>query len=86
MGEFGPVVQTLALAVLDTGHNVPLRCGVALQFVGHQLPRGVTQALKELAEKALRRLPVAPALYEDIVHMTILVDRMPTVVMPALDG
>ena len=86
MGEFSPIVQTLVLAMLDSGHDVHLRCGVTLQFVGDQHPRCVTQALEELAEKAFCCLPVAPALHEDVKHVTILIDCTPEVVMLALDG
>ena len=74
------------LAMLDTGHDALFRCGIALEFVGNQHPWGVTQALEELAKKALRRLPVTPALHKDIEHMAILVDCTPQVMVLALDG
>ena len=86
MREFSPVVQALVLTMLDTGHDLLFRCGVALQFIGDQYPRCVTQALEELAEKAFRRLSVTPALHEDIEHMAILIDCTPQVMLPALDG
>ena len=74
------------LVMLDTRHDLHLRCGVPRQLVGDQHPWGVTQALEELAEKAFRRLPVTPTLHEDIEHMAILVDWTPKVLAPALDG
>ena len=77
MRKFGPVVQALVLAMLDTRHDLLLRCGVALEFVRNQHPWGVTQALEELAKKAFHRLPVTPALHEDIERMAILVDCTP---------
>ena len=86
MRQFRPVVQALVLAMLDTGHDLHLSCGITLQFVGDQHPWGVTQALEKLAKKALRRQPVAPALHEDVKHMAIVVDCTPQVMVPALDS
>ena len=86
MREFGPVVQTLVLAMIDTWHDLLFRCSIALEFVGDQPPWGVTQALEELAKKTFCRLPVTPALHKDIEHVAILIDWTPQVMVPAPDG
>ena len=66
MGVFGPVIETLALPMLDPGHDLPLGRGVALQLVGDEHTRCWTLLLEELAEQAFGGLLVAPALDENI--------------------
>lgn len=85
MREFGPVVEALVLAMLDTRHDLLLRRSIALQLVGDQHPWCVTQALEELAQKTLCCLPVTPTLDQDIEHLTVLIDCTPEVMVLALD-
>jgi hypothetical protein len=74
MRVFGPVIETLVLAMLDPGHDLPLGRGVALQLVGDEHTRGSTVLLEELSEQALGGLLVAPALNQDIENEAMLVD------------
>src|SRR3954452_7182672 len=75
-----PVVQVAALAVLDTGQDLPLGRAIAAQLVGHDHTRDVLQPLQQLLEEAPGRLGVAPALHQDVEHGAVLVDRPPEVV------
>src|SRR5271169_596355 len=77
MGVFGPVIETLVLAMLDPGHDLPLGRGVALQLVGDEHTRGSTVLLEELSEQAFGSLVVAPALNQDIENEAMLVDGTP---------
>ena len=77
MRVFGPVIETLVLAMLDPGHDLPLGRGVALELVGDEHTRGSTVLLEELAEQAFGGLLVAPALNQDIENEAVLVDGTP---------
>src|SRR5271167_1364338 len=77
MGVFGPVIETLVLAMLDPGHDLALGRGVALQLVGDEHTRGSTLLLEELSEQAFGSLLVAPALNQDIENEAMLVDGTP---------
>jgi hypothetical protein len=63
--------------MLDTGHDVPLGRGIALELVSDEHTRGSTLLLEELAEQAFGGLLVAPALNQDIENETDLVDGTP---------
>jgi hypothetical protein len=52
--------------MLDTWHDLSLGSGIALKLVGNQNPWGIAQALEKLAKESFCRLPVAPALHEDV--------------------
>ena len=77
MGVFGPVIETLVLAMLDPGHDLPLSRGAALELVGDEHTRGSTLFLEELSEQAFGGLLVAPALNQDIENEAMLVDGTP---------
>jgi hypothetical protein len=77
MGVFRPVIEALVLPMLDPGHDLPLRRGVALQLVGDEHTRCSTLVLEELAKQAFGGLLVAPALDENIENEAVLVDGTP---------
>ena len=51
-----PIVQISALPVLDAGKQLTLSHAIAAQFVGHDHPRHILQALQQPFEEALRGL------------------------------
>jgi hypothetical protein len=74
------------LAVLDPRHQVFLRRGIARQLVGDQHPRRLPLPPQQLAQEALGRVLVAPALHQHVEHEAVLVDRPPQPVLLAGDG
>src|SRR4051794_6631310 len=85
MRILGPIVEPLVPAVLAPGHQLPLRGGIARQLVRDHDPRRPALALEELAEQALGRPLVPPALDEDVEHGAVLVDGPPQPVLLAGD-
>jgi hypothetical protein len=73
--DLGPVVEVVALPMLDARQDFTLGGSVAAQLVGDNYPRHVWQAAQQLAEEPLGRLDIAPALHEDVEHMAALVDN-----------
>jgi hypothetical protein len=86
MRYFGAVVDPLVLTMLNAGHDLLFGGSVAFEFVRDQHARHVTKPLEQFAKEALRRLPVASALRENIKRGAVLVHRSPQVMMLALDG
>jgi len=86
MRHLDPVVEIPALPVFDAGYNLSLRGGVAAQLVRDDHPRHVSQPLQQLAEEPFGCLRAAPALYEDVEHMPVLVDRAPEIMQLALNA
>ena len=58
---------------------------VALQAVGDDAPRPVSQAPQQPPEKALRRGGIAPCLHEDVQHNAMLIDGTPKVMQLTVD-
>ena len=85
MRVLGPVVEVLRPAVLHRRHRLAPSDLVAAQFVGHQHPRHLLQALEQLPEKPLGRGPVSLGLHQDVEHLAVLVDRAPQVMGGAVD-
>ena len=77
----GPVVQALVLAVLDTGHHLPLRGAVAGELVSNHDAGRPALPLQQLAQQALRRTLVAPALDQHVEHHPGLIHRAPEPVL-----
>src|SRR3954454_16566480 len=86
MRHFSAVVEVAALAMLDTGQDLPFGGGVALQFVGDDHPRDILQPTQQLAKEALRSLGVAPALHKDVEHLTVLIDGTAEIMLFAVDA
>src|SRR5918911_1557491 len=83
MRVLGPVVQALVPAVLDPGHQLLLRRRIARQLVGDHDPRRPALLLEQLAQQALGRFLVAPALDEHVERDPVLVDGPPQPVLHA---
>jgi len=86
VGQFSAVIQALVLAVLNAWHQLFAGCFVALELIGDDDPRDVTQAFEELAEKAFGGTLVAARLNQDVQHITVLIDLSPEVVASAIDA
>jgi hypothetical protein len=61
-----PIIQISALAVLNAGEQLTLGHAIAPQFVGHDHPRHILQALQQPSEEALRSGGIAPGLNQNI--------------------
>ena len=85
MRVLSPIVQVSALPVLNVGKQVALGDAVAAQFVGHDHPRHVLQALQQPLEELLGSFGIPPVLHEDVEHDAFLVDRAPEIVLHAPD-
>jgi hypothetical protein len=86
VGVFGAVVQIAVLPMLHAGQELPLCRPIAPQLIGDDHPRGVRQALQQLAEESLRRLLVSPALHKNVEDIPLLVHGSPEIVPFAMDG
>jgi hypothetical protein len=80
-----PVVQAFVLAVLDTGHHLPLGGPVARELVGDHDPRRPALPLQQLAQQALRRPLVAPTLDQHVEHHPGLIHSTPEPVLNPAD-
>ena len=81
-----PVVEIAALAMFDARQNLALGGAVALQFIRDNHPWDILTAFEQLAEKLLRCLLVASALYQDIEDIVVLIDGAPQIMALAVDG
>src|SRR3954447_57742 len=79
----GSIVQALVPAVLDPGHQLPLRRRIARQLVRDHDPRRPALLLQQLAQQPLGRFLVAPALDQHVEHGAVLVDGAPQPVLRA---
>ena len=79
MGVPGPVIEVPVLAMFDSQENLALGRSGALQFVGDEHARYVSQSLEEFAEELLCRLLVPAALDQDIQHVPLLIDCPPEI-------
>jgi hypothetical protein len=77
MRVLGPIVQIPALSVFHAGKQLTLSDAIAPQFVGHNHPRHLLQALQHSSEEALRGVGITPGLNEDVEYNTILIDGTP---------
>jgi hypothetical protein len=82
---FRTIIEVFVLPMFHAGQYLPLGGAVALQFIGHKDPGHELTAFKQLAEELLRCFLVAPALYQNIEHMTGLIDGAPEAVPLAID-
>src|SRR5437879_7555120 len=64
-------------AVLDSGHEIPLRGGVAGELVRYQHARDTPLPLQELAKQVPGGPRVTPALDEHVEHDAVLVHGSP---------
>ena len=73
------------LAMFYPWENLALGGAVALQLVGNDDAGHVREAFEQLAKKLLRSLLIAPALYQDVERVIVLVDSAPQVMALAID-
>lgn len=71
--------------MLDISKQIALRSPVASQFVGHDYPRHILQAVQEALEETLGSLGVAPALNQNVEYNSVLIHGTPEIVLDALD-
>ena len=86
MCVFCPVVEAFLPAVLDTGYDRTLGCGIVFQLIGDQHTRRTLLFSHQFAQQALGRFLVAPSLDEDIPNKAVLLDRTPEPVLLAGNG
>jgi hypothetical protein len=79
---FGSIVQAFVLAMLHTRPPSFLRGGIAGQLVRDHHAWSDTLLL---AQQALRRFGIAPALDQDVEHDPMLIHGSPKPVLPARD-
>jgi hypothetical protein len=72
-------------AVLGLRQDPPERGWVAGEVVGDHHPGRLLLPSQHAAQEALRRLPVAPLLHQDVQHEPVAVYSAPEPVLPALD-
>src|SRR5262249_33683356 len=80
------VLEIAVRAMFYARQNFAFGRFVALEFVGDEHAWDVGQALKEFAEKFLRRPLTPPAFPQDIRDFPVLIARPPQIVMLALDS
>jgi hypothetical protein len=86
VGVFRAVIEIAVLPMLDAGQGLALSRPVAPQLVGNDDSGYVGEALEEFPKELLRSRLVPPALYEDIEHVAILVDRPPQIMALSVNG
>src|SRR5215831_6908493 len=84
MGVLTPIIEIAALTVLHAREHLALRRAIASELIGDDHAWDVEQAFEELAEALLRRLLVAPLLYEDVEDVGDVIHRAPQVIALAL--
>ena len=71
--------------MLNTWHDLPVRCLITAEFVGDEHARDVGASLRELSEELLGCHLVPAALHEHIKHVPVLIDGAPKIVLLAVD-
>ena len=71
--------------MLDAEQDLAFRSSVTAQLVGDDHLRRALQTAQQLAEEALDRVGIAPALHGDVEHAPFLIDRAPEVMQLAPD-
>jgi hypothetical protein len=80
------IVQVSALPMFHAWQDLA-PCGpVRSEFVGHDYPRHVAQALQQLAKEALGSPLVAPVVDQHIEHVPVLINGSPEIVQFASDA
>jgi hypothetical protein len=72
--------------VFNVRQDLAFRGAIGSEFIRHNNPGRVTQALQQLAKEALGRLRVAAALDQHVEHVAVLINGPPEVVQFALDA
>jgi hypothetical protein len=72
--------------MLDARKDLAFGRAIGPEFIGHDHPGHVAQALQQLAKEALGRLRATAALHQHIEHISMLINRSPEVVQFASDA
>lgn len=86
MGVFGTIVEPFVLSMRNARQDVLLGCAIARQLIGDHHAWDVLATLAQLSEELLRCCFVPTALYHDIEHVPMLIDRTPARVLFGIDG
>jgi hypothetical protein len=68
MGVFRPVVQRVMLPMFHGQQELPLRCAIAPQFIGHNYTRHLGSPFEQLVQESFRGGLVATTLHQDSEH------------------
>jgi hypothetical protein len=82
MRILGPIVSPAPLFVRAAQPSLAERRGVRAQLVGDQQFRREALLLEKLAHQSQRRLAVAPALYQHVEHLALVIDGTPEIHLP----
>jgi hypothetical protein len=85
VGVFCTIVEVAVLSMFHPKQNLPLRCTIALQFIGDDHAWDTLAAFEELAEELLGGDLIAPTLHQDMEHVPVLVDGAPKIVPFTVD-
>jgi hypothetical protein len=80
------VVEISALPMFHARQDLTFRGTIGPEFIRHDDPWGVAQALQQLAKEALGRRLVTVALDQHIKHVPVLVDGPPEIMQLAADA
>jgi hypothetical protein len=86
VGILSAIVEIAVLPMRDVGQDFPLGHPLAGQFVGDDHPGHVGEPLEAFPQELLRSRLIPPALYEDVEHMAIWVDRPPQIMALTPNG
>ena len=75
MGVLNHIVETLVLAMFDTGQEAAFCRGITAQLVGDQDTGHILTADQQLTQEADRRLLIAMPVHHNLKHLAMLVDR-----------
>jgi len=85
MRDFRSVVGGLVLAMFNARHHLFFRRGIASKFVRSHFNRGSFLAFQQLTKEAFGSAFILAALYQDIQHVTVLIDGTPKILALALN-
>ncbi len=81
-----PIVQSLVRAMLDAGHDLPLRRAIGAQLVGDHHTRRTALPFQDLAHQTFRSLGIAATLHQHVENKAVLIDGPPKPVFLSTNG
>ena len=72
--------------MFDARQDLAFGGAIGSEFIGHDDPGHIAQALQQLAKEALGRLRVTAALHQHIEHVAMLINGPPEIVQFASDA
>jgi hypothetical protein len=82
---FHPITEAAILSMFRTRQDLARRA-IARQFIRHEHPRHVGQALQQFANELLGCSFIPPPLRERIQNVAVLIHRLPEVTAWPVDG